>query len=632
MKIKNLLIGFLLMLTINQISYASNNCPKWLPMPALDGLVVVLPIYNANITEPDLDCDGVIDTQDNDIDGDGVANSVDAFPRNSSESVDTDGDGVGNNADMDDDNDGYSDSYEIIAGSEPLDVDDVPNPNRAMSMWAIGDSTVAQYDDMHLNKKGELDHRGGWAEMIWKFTKSGQHVHDYARKAASSKSFYEIYSGYDTKNFWEKQPNNNEIGAKESLQTFISPGNGAFLFIQFGHNDGKFGKGNVKTYANFEPGQYADYLTKYVKEAKKSGAIPVLVTPVTYIRVSNDDENLHQYVSMDGDGDIGDYPQIMKEVASRENVLLLDLTQKSYDSFREHFEDDEMILSAYGADYVHTNLEGATQVAKLVTELACEYQGKNQLDANLLCSQFKTIDPSTDVVTVHEDAEDGDTAGWALYGTKIGTTITNVADHGGHAIKLEGNDGLKNGFKYSNFTSTSGFLASWSLKYTEPFRLFVLIHSTNFPDRITYMEYIPDDISTSLDGVYIRNGLGTDANDGTWHTFTRDIEADFHVVYPNDHVTEIIGFAIRGSGSIDDLSTSTREASETFAYGGHTYKIVKNALSWQDASTAAHNDGGYLANIGSIAENHEIYSRLNRYIAHSEYASTVALNGGTDIR
>jgi len=39
MKIKNLLIGFLLMLTINQISYANNHCPKWLPMPALDGVL-----------------------------------------------------------------------------------------------------------------------------------------------------------------------------------------------------------------------------------------------------------------------------------------------------------------------------------------------------------------------------------------------------------------------------------------------------------------------------------------------------------------------------------------------------------------------------------------------------------------
>jgi len=82
MHIKNLLIGFLLMSAINQISYANNNCARWLPMPVLDGLVVVMPIYNVNITEPDLDCDGIIDTQDNDIDGDGVANSVDAFPKN----------------------------------------------------------------------------------------------------------------------------------------------------------------------------------------------------------------------------------------------------------------------------------------------------------------------------------------------------------------------------------------------------------------------------------------------------------------------------------------------------------------------------------------------------------------------
>ena len=57
MDIKNLLLHFLIILTISQISYANNNCPKWFPMPFSDGLVVVLPIYDASITEPDLDCD-----------------------------------------------------------------------------------------------------------------------------------------------------------------------------------------------------------------------------------------------------------------------------------------------------------------------------------------------------------------------------------------------------------------------------------------------------------------------------------------------------------------------------------------------------------------------------------------------
>jgi len=142
------------------------------------------------------------------------------------------------------------------------------------------------------------------------------------------------------------------------------------------------------------------------------------------------------------------------------------------------------------------------------------------------------------------------------------------------------------------------------------------------------MEYTSDDIGTGLNGSFIVNGLGTDSIDGTWHTFSRDIEADFNVIYPNESITRIVGFSIRGSGRIDDISTSTRASAETFFYNGHTYKIVKNALSWQDASAAAQADGGYLANIGSIAENHEIYSRLNRYIEDAEYIGTVASNGG----
>ena len=47
-----------------------------------------------------------------DGDGDGVADSVDAFPNDATEWEDTDGDGIGNNADPDDDNDVIT-SYSI---------------------------------------------------------------------------------------------------------------------------------------------------------------------------------------------------------------------------------------------------------------------------------------------------------------------------------------------------------------------------------------------------------------------------------------------------------------------------------------------------------------------------------------
>lgn len=57
----------------------------------------------------DYDADGVPDTADDDDDNDGVADSLDAFPYDASESVDTDGDGTGDNRDPDDDNDGTDD-------------------------------------------------------------------------------------------------------------------------------------------------------------------------------------------------------------------------------------------------------------------------------------------------------------------------------------------------------------------------------------------------------------------------------------------------------------------------------------------------------------------------------------------
>lgn len=58
-----------------------------------------------------------ISLYEDDSDNDGVADHLDAFPFDSTESVDSDGDGVGNNADSDDDNDGVEDYYD----SFPLD-------------------------------------------------------------------------------------------------------------------------------------------------------------------------------------------------------------------------------------------------------------------------------------------------------------------------------------------------------------------------------------------------------------------------------------------------------------------------------------------------------------------------------
>ena len=65
----------------------------------------------------DLDGDGIPDSYDLDMDGDGVNNWQDPFPRNAQESADADGDGVGDKQDDDSDGDGFSNAEEIAAGT-----------------------------------------------------------------------------------------------------------------------------------------------------------------------------------------------------------------------------------------------------------------------------------------------------------------------------------------------------------------------------------------------------------------------------------------------------------------------------------------------------------------------------------
>jgi len=119
MMMKKLLKFVLVSGLLSTLIYA-NTCAKWMPIPMDDGLVTVVPIYPDNIKESDLDCDGIVNRLDDDLDGDGIKNTNDMFPRDGSEYIDSDGDGVGNNVDRDDDNDGISDEEEIRIGTNPL--------------------------------------------------------------------------------------------------------------------------------------------------------------------------------------------------------------------------------------------------------------------------------------------------------------------------------------------------------------------------------------------------------------------------------------------------------------------------------------------------------------------------------
>ena len=93
-----------------------------------------------------------------DIDGDGVIDSLDAFPQNSAEAYDTDNDSIGNNADTDDDNDGTPDISDDfpLDDSETLDTDGDGVGNNSDDD-DDGDGVADTDDDLPLDPSETVD-------------------------------------------------------------------------------------------------------------------------------------------------------------------------------------------------------------------------------------------------------------------------------------------------------------------------------------------------------------------------------------------------------------------------------------------------------------------------------------------
>lgn len=93
-------------------------------------------------TPKDLDKDGIPDSYDLDMDGDGVNNWQDPFPRNAQESADADGDGVGDTQDEDSDGDGFSNAEEKVAGTNPFNKRSFPDSEApVLDVIDLGETT-----------------------------------------------------------------------------------------------------------------------------------------------------------------------------------------------------------------------------------------------------------------------------------------------------------------------------------------------------------------------------------------------------------------------------------------------------------------------------------------------------------
>ena len=159
---------------------------------------------------------------------------------------------------------------------------------------------------------------------------------------------------------------------------------------------------------------------------------------------------------------------------------------------------------------------------------------------------------------VYEDAEDNNILGWSIYANSSGgANITNIFDdtRGSRVIQLQG-QGLGDGYRLRDaqnhsWNDTRHHHIEWSMNYAEPFSIYIETDTTN---GRRYLVYTPRDDDRGLNGIYIRLGLGVNSANGTWHTFTRDLDKDISDAEAGNRLISIRSFIIRGSGRVDDVT------------------------------------------------------------------------------
>jgi len=129
---------------------------------------------------------------------------------------------------------------------------------------------------------------------------------------------------------------------------------GDFLFIQFGHNDEK-----ADPARHTDPwGSFQDNLRYFIREARRAGAYPVLITPIAR-RLFDTDSTFRP-------GSHGAYPDAMRQVGAQEQVPVADLTAMTEDYIARLGDEMSKPLYVWPVDNTHLKVEGAVQMAGLL--------------------------------------------------------------------------------------------------------------------------------------------------------------------------------------------------------------------------------------------------------------------------
>lgn len=212
-------------------------------------------------------------------------------------------------------------------------------PPKKTSIWLCGDSTIAI-------KQTTAYPETGWGMPFVYFWDSSVQVNNLAKNGRSTKTFI------------------NELLWKQVID---GAQEGDYVFIQFGHND----ESKEKTERYTAPEEFKANLTKFINEARALKAIPILFTPVSRRKFDalGTAQETHKI-----------YSALVREVAAKENVLLVDLDTKSRALYQSFGKENSTLLFLQlkpgehpnypegKIDNTHFNELGARLIAQMVLQ------------------------------------------------------------------------------------------------------------------------------------------------------------------------------------------------------------------------------------------------------------------------
>ncbi len=180
---------------------------------------------------------------------------------------------------------------------------------------------------------------------------------------------------------------------------------------------------------------------------------------------------------------------------------------------------------------------------------------------------YNTLGALTGVNTIKAQSDK-----WHLYDAEpVGASISTLYDEDkqSHVIEFSGartSNGYRIGYtgntNPNSWNNTTDKTIQWSMKYSDSFIVYI---STQTTKGHRYIYYTASDTDKGMheNGTYIHHGLGADAYNGSWKTFTRDLEADLQEYESDNELLSVNGFLIRGNGRVDDISTISPDSQIT---------------------------------------------------------------------